>query len=220
MKSRTLSWAVRFVVVLLLALATGALAQTPTPTHLSGLVNDYSPETISGKVVGPWVMHGTWSLDLKGRSGLADFSAAMTMELSDHAMEVAIANGVMTGGVLSTFDNPETRIPHTHHITMKDATVSYNTSVCPAYLAPPATPNPVFMVTGSAYITGNGAPAPFSKNDTVLSMLQVCVSGGTDVPFSNVTLVFGSPASGHFGSQAIHGVVRRPKQSGSDDTDR
>src|ERR1700722_14297666 len=30
MKSRTLSWAVRLVVVLLLALATGALAQAPT----------------------------------------------------------------------------------------------------------------------------------------------------------------------------------------------
>ncbi len=219
MKSKALSWMVSAVAVVVLAVAILARGQTPTPTHLSGLVNDYSPETISGKVVGPWVMHGTWSLDLKGRSGLADFSAAMTMELSDHAMEVAIANGVMTGGVLSTFDNPETRAPHTHHITMKDATVSYNTSACPAYLAPPI-PNPVFMVTGSAYITGNGAPAPFSKNDTVLSMLQVCVSGGTDVPFSNVTLVFGSPASGHFGSQAIHGVVRESKLSDSDDTHR
>ena len=86
MKNKTLWWAVRIVAVLVLAVGTGALAQAPTPTHFSGLINDYSPETISGKVVGPWVMHGTWSLDLKGRSGLADFSAAMTMELSDHAM--------------------------------------------------------------------------------------------------------------------------------------
>ena len=76
------------------------------------------------------------------------------------------------------------------------------------------------MVTGSAYITGNGSPAPFSKNDTVLSMLQVCVNGGTDVPFSNVTLVFGTPASGHFGSQAIHGVVRKSKLSDFDDEHR
>jgi hypothetical protein len=33
-------------------------------------------------------------------------------------------------------------------------------------------------------------------------------------------MVFGAPASGHFGSQAIHGVVRKPKLSGLDDEDR
>ena len=219
MKSKALLWMVSTVAFVVLALAILARGQTPTPTHFSGLVNDFTPETIQGKVVGPWVMHGTWSLDLKGRSGLADFSAAMTMELSDHAMEVAIANGVITGGVPTTFDDPETRIPHTHHITMKDATVSYNTSTCPVYTSPPV-PNAVFMVTGWASITGNGAPAPFSKNDTVLSMLQVCVSGGSDVPFSNVTLVFGSPASGHFGSQAIHGVIRKSKLSDFDEEHR
>ena len=219
MKSRTLSWAVRLVVVLLLALATGALAQAPTPTHFSGLINDFSPETLSGKLVGPWEMHGTWSLDLKGRSGLADFSAAMTMELSDQAVASGVVSKGASGPIVATFDDPETRIPHTHHITMKDATVSYATGMCPAF-APPAATNPGFVVTGMASITGNGGPAPFSNNDTVLSTLQVCVNGGSDVPFSNVTLVFGSPASGHFGTQAIHGVVRRPKQSGPDDTDR
>ena len=67
------------------------------------------------------------------------------------------------------------------------------------------------MVTGPAYITGNGGPAPFSKGDTVLSALQVCVNGGTDVPYSNLSLVFGAPASGHFGMQAVHGVVRETK---------
>lgn len=219
MKNRTLWWAVRIILALVLAVSTGVLAQAPTPTHFSGLINDYSPETISGKVVGPWEMHGTWSLDLKGRSGLADFSAAMTMELSDHAMEVAVANGVVTNGVPTTFDDPSTRIPHTHHITMKDAMVSYATGTCPTYAAPAPT-NPGFMVTGLANITGNGGPAPFSKGDTVLSTLQVCVNGGSDVPFSNVTLVFGSPASGHFGSQAIRGVVRKSKLSDYDDGHR
>jgi hypothetical protein len=213
MKSKALLWMVSAVAVVMLAVGVGALAQAPTPRHLSGLINDYSPETIAGKVVGPWEMHGKWSLDLKGRSGLADFSAEMTMELSDHAMDVAIANGVVTNGVLTTFDDPETRIPHTHHITMKDAMVSDDTSSCPPY-APPVTTNPGFMVTGPAYITGNGSPAPFSKNDTVLSTLQVCVNGGSDVPLSNVTLVFGTPASGHFGAQAIHGVVRLASHDG------
>jgi hypothetical protein len=209
MKSKTLSWAVRVVVVLLLAVATGALAQAPTPTHFSGLVNDYTPATVAGKLVGPYVMHGTWTLDLKGRSGLADFSAAMTMELAEYT----VVNGVVT-----MFDDPAARIAHTHHITMKDAPVSYATGMCPVNA--PATTNPGFMISGPAYITGNGAPAPFSKGDTVLSTLQVCVNGGLDVPFSNVTLVFGAPASGHFGAQAIHGVVHRPKQSGPDDRDR
>jgi hypothetical protein len=51
-------------------------------------------------------------------------------------------------------------------------------------------------------------------------MLQVCVNGGSDVPFSNVTLVFGAPASGHFGAQAIHGVVRKSKLSDFDDEHR
>ena len=213
MKSKSLWRMVSAVAVVVLAGGVGTLAQAPTPMHFSGLINDYSPETIAGKVVGPWEMHGKWSLDLKGRSGLADFSADMTMELSDHAMDVAIANGVVTNGVLTTFDDPETRIPHTHHISMKDAMVSANTTntgTCPLY-APPVTTNPGFTVTGPARITGNGSAAPFSKNDTVLSMLQVCVNGGGDVPFSNVTLVFGAPASGHFGVQAIHGVVRKAK---------
>jgi hypothetical protein len=200
MKSRALWWMVSAVAAVVLALSIGVLAEGPTPLHFRGLINDYTPGTVAGKLVGPYVMHGTWSLDLKDRSNLADFSAAMSMELAEYT----VVNGVVT-----QFDDPESRIPHTHHITMRDATVSTATGTCPTYPAPTNTTNPGFMVTGPAYITGNGGPAPFSKDDTVLSTLQVCVNGGTDVPFSNVTLVFGAPASGHFGTQAIHGVVRK-----------
>ena len=220
MNSKELRWMVSVVAVVILAVGICARAQAPTPTHFSGLINDYSPETILGKVVGPWEMHGKWSLDLKGRSGLADFSAEMTMELSDHAMEVAIADAIAAGTVPPSFDDPETRTPHTHHITMKDAKVSVPApGVCPPY-ATPNTTTPGIMVTGSAYITGNGGPAPFSKNDTVLSTLQVCVNGGTDVPYSNVSLVFGAPASGHFGMSAIHGVVRKAQLFDFDDEHR
>ncbi len=208
MNSKALRWTVSVVAVVILAVAICTRAQAPTPTHFSGLINDYSPETINKKVVGPWEMHGKWSLDLKGRSGLADFSAEMTMELSDHAMEVALANAIAAGTTPPSFDDPEDPNPHTHHITMKDAKVSVPAAgVCPAYAAPNTTTAGI-MVTGPAYITGNGGPAPFSMNDTVLSTLQVCVNGGTDVPYSNVSLVFGAPATGHFGTQAIHGVVR------------
>ncbi len=118
--------------------------------------------------------------------------------------------GTVTNGVATSYDDPSTRTPHTHHITMKDAKVSYDTGTCPVY-APPATTTTGFMVSGPAEVTGNGGPAPFSKGDTVLSNLQICVNGGTDVPFSNITLVFSAPASGHFGAQAIRGVIRKPR---------
>jgi hypothetical protein len=40
MKSRTLWWRVSAVAVVMLAVGIGTLAQIPTPTHLSGLIND------------------------------------------------------------------------------------------------------------------------------------------------------------------------------------
>src|SRR5271168_3185868 len=120
MNSKALRWTVSAVAVVILALGISVRAQAPTPFHFSGLINDYSPENIMGNTVGPWEMHGKWSLDLKGRSGLGDFSAEMTMELSDHAVD----SGVVTNGIVATFADPETRIPHTHHITMKDAAIS------------------------------------------------------------------------------------------------
>jgi hypothetical protein len=211
MKNKATWWMASVVAVVVLAVGIRALAQTPTPTHFSGSISDHTPATIQGKLVGPWVMNGTWTLDLKGNSGLADFSASMTMESSDYAV---------VKGVVKDPDSPDpqVRIAHTHHITMKDAAVSFATGMCPSYFPPgPATTNPGFMISGPAKITGNGSPAPFSKNDTVLSMLTVCVNGGSDVPYSNVTLVFSTPASGHFGTQAIHGVVRESRSSESDE---
>jgi hypothetical protein len=202
MKSKTLWWAVRVVAVLVLGVGTSALAQVPSHEHLSGLINDYtSAHDTKGNLTGPWEMHGKWSLEVKGRLGLADFSAALTMEHSDYA----ISQGIVSA------DDPVTRSAHTHHITMKNATLSYNTSACPA--EPPGNPATTgrFVVYGYADITGNGSPAPFSKGGTVLSPLQVCITGGTEVEFSNVTLVLGAPATGHFGVQPIHGIVRRPK---------
>ena len=73
MNSKTLRWTVSVVAVVVLALGICARAQAPTPTHFSGLINDYSPENILGKTVGPWEMHGKWSLDLKGRFRLGRF---------------------------------------------------------------------------------------------------------------------------------------------------
>ncbi len=173
-----------------LAMSTGAWAQDPLPSgHLSGLINDYTP--VSG-VSGPWEMRGAWSLRLDGESGTADFSATLNMTHSDYWV-------VLNPG--SADDNTSTgRHPHTHHITMTHAT------------ATPLTTGG-FEVSGSVYVTGDGSPAPFmSKCSSVTPCtLTVDVTGGTIVQLSNIAMTFGGPPTGHFGTQAIHGVVRKPK---------
>lgn len=194
--SKRILWPIGLALALTSMAAMGARAQTPQPLpqRLSGLLNDYTPSNV--KPMGPYEMRGTWSLQITNEGRNAVFSAVWNMELSDH--------GILEG--LASVDDPGTRAPHTHHITMT-GDVSRDTSSCPANS--PATTNPGFMVKGMAHVVANGAPAPFSKNETVLSPLQVCISGGSEVSLSNVTLVFGAPASSHFGPQAIHGVVRK-----------
>ena len=165
-------------------------AQDLRQVHFKGVINDYSPSNVSG---GPWEIRGTWSLDVE-RTGTARFSADLTMETSDYGI---------TGTSQVDPTNPSTRSPHTHHISMTNATVSYDTTVCPAN-SPPTT-GPGVVVTSTATTTGNGGPAPFEAKGA--STLQVCLTGGSLVDFSNLTLVYNGPATGHFGPQAIHGVV-------------
>jgi len=167
-----------------------AHAQDLRPVHFSGLISDYTPSTSPG---GPYEMRGEWSLDVHG--GTADFSADLNMETSDYGI---------SGATQVDPTNPATRTPHTHHISITNATVSYNTSTCPANS--PATTVSGLVVTGTAPTTANGGPAPFDPNNT--STLQVCIMGGASTSFSNLTLVYSGPATGHFGTQPIHGVVR------------
>jgi hypothetical protein len=167
-----------------------ALAQDLRIVHFKGVVNDYSPSTVSG---GPWEIRGVWSVDVE-RSGTANFSADLTMETSDYGI---------TGATQVDPTNPATRSPHTHHVSMTNATVTYDTSVCPVN-NPPTTGAGV-VITSTATTTGNGGPAPFEAKGA--STLQVCITGGTQVSFSNMSLVYTGPATGHFGPQAIHGVV-------------
>jgi hypothetical protein len=210
MNCKAFTWTLRFIAVLVFAVSNGAQAQAPSPEHLSGIINDYTPAT---GVSGPWELHGTWSLKLKGESGKADFSAILTMEHDDYWV---LANPT-TAPATPTVDNPGARSPHTHRIIMTDALVSYDPSVCPA--DSPAT-TVRFVVTGPADIAANGTAAPFQTKGgvTTLSTLQVCISGGTEVSFSNVTLTFASksPATTHFGSLPIHGVIRKTHEHDSD----
>ncbi len=198
MKSKTLASVVRVLSLLLFVSATSALAQAPKPVHFSGLFNDYVPlsATISGS---PYEMHGQWSLDVHPEWGTADFAADMTMS----------GFGKTAAGAV---DPTQPLVnPHTHHIKLTNIKITWDLIGCPTYLAP--VPTMGFQFTGTvSLLTGNGQIAPFETNPPS-STLQVCVSGGNDVQFSqpnsNITLVFGGPAAAkHFGPQAIHGVVR------------
>lgn len=200
------------VVPAALAIATGAATQAfaggppPLPAHFSGVFNDYTPPapTVSG---GPYEMHGKWSLSLNERGGAA-FAAEMTMQTADFA---------------NTDPNhdPSKLGPHTHHITVSDGVVHDDPTdpvnwkaSCPTFKPPVAGG---FVVTGTAYVTGNGGNPPFGNPSAV----TICVLGGAPNPsisttqaivqFSNFTLTFatGSLASSHFGTQAINGVVSR-----------
>lgn len=206
MNNRRILWAIGMAAVLVFLVflaSSGGRAQTPLPQHFSGLINDYTPEL---GVSGPWELRGTWSLSLTQFDGKADFSAVLNMEHSDLWVELnpMDANGNMT------INTPADRVPHTHHITLTGAKITLNPTDCPLPASAPI-PIPRIEVAGTAAIAANGGPFP--PTGAVSSQLQVCIDGGTDVatvvPYSNITLVFGAPASGHFGAQAIHGVVRK-----------
>jgi hypothetical protein len=194
MKGRLLFWAICVTGVLAFAAGIGALAQGPIPAQFSGVIHDYSP--VAGAAgASSWEVRGPWSLKLNEETGTATFSAALTMELSVVGQSAPNVEAVVLA-------------QHTHHITMKNATVTYNPTNCPAAAAttPPYTAQ--IEINGTASVYANGSVAPFGQ----YSQLQVCIAGGKaepDVPFSNVTLVFQTPAANHFGPQPIHGVVHR-----------
>jgi hypothetical protein len=199
MKSKTPTSAARVLSLLLLVSGTCALAQGRPQVHFSGLINDYSP--LSATVKGsPWEMHGQWTIDLHPQWASADFAADMTMS----------GYGRTAAGVVDPLQ-PLVN-PHTHHIRLTNVRITWDMTGCPAYL-PPATLTG-FQLNGTvSLLTGNGSIAPF-ESDPPVSTLQVCVTGGNDIkyslPNSNITMVFGGPATTHFGPQALHGVVRNP----------
>jgi hypothetical protein len=207
MNTRLFWWAVRIMVGVVLAVGMGASAQDPPPpppAHFSGLINDYTPQTdlkTGTALGGPWELRGQWSLDLLGDSGKANFSAALNMTHDDYWVT---ENGAVND------DSSTGRNPHTHHIVMKNATVSAITNG--------------FEVSGTiTLISGNGngypKPLPFDCS-TAVCTLTVDITGGTLVKYSNMTMTFGGPPTGHFGSQAIHGFVRFPKRGEWGDRDQ
>jgi hypothetical protein len=84
-------------------------------------------------------------------------------------------------------ENPS-RQSHTHHVAMTDGQV---TPIAGGY-----------RISGTAAITSNGVLAGFTG-----SPLEIEITGGTALNFSNVKVTFGGSAVGHFGDQPIDGVV-------------
>ena len=196
MESKSLASAVRVFSFVVLVSTTCALAQDRKPVHLTGLFNDYVPllTTVKGS---PYEMHGQWSMDVHPESGTVDFSADMTM---------SSFGKTATGAVDPT--QPLVN-PHTHHIRLTNAKITWDMTGCPAWGTPTLMG---FQFTKTvSLLTGNGSNGAFETTPPS-SVLQVCVTGGLDVPFSvpdsNITLVFTGPATGHFGPQAIQGVRR------------
>jgi len=194
MKRKTLPSAVRVLSVLLLASGTYAMADDHGPVRFSGLLDDYTATPVSG---GPYEMHGRWSMLLHRERGTADFFADMNMS----------SWGTTTSGGVTVEDPTQAGVnPHTHHIRLTDILISTETSTCPVYKTATMMR---FQITGTlSLMTGNGSVLK-GETEPPTSMLQVCVSGGTEVEYSNITLMFGAPANGHFGMGAVHGVVRK-----------
>ena len=175
------------------------------PAHLSGLVNDFTPSSANGVAIkgGPWEMHGKWTVEVNEFRQTATFAAEMSMETGDFVN----ASPAFDPGMLSA---------HTHHISMTDAKIVRGAAGCPSSLSPAPLTTTGFQIQGMAHVTGNGQPAPFevpagvtdpSASQLIASPLTVCITGGTRVEYSNITLQFGAPAATHFGPQAVHGVV-------------
>ena len=197
MRSKAYGWLV--IAVLALAANISAVAQNSVQDRFDrfggvinfrGQINAYSPQTAPTGTAGPYEIRGPWSLKLIRERGSdrIEFSAAVNMELSD-------------GWVLTTNRNssapfdPNARNAHTHHITMTEGNVT-------------TLPNGGFQICGTGTVTLNGGATPFAQQ----SPLTITITGGTDVEFSNITLVFGSPASGHFGGEPLPGVVRSVRE--------
>ena len=183
MKSKVLGFA---SLVLMLAANIGALAQNSKfeglgdKVEFKGQINAYSPQT---GMAGPYEIRGPWSLKLNRNTGKADFSAAVNMGLSDGWVLTVNKDSA------APFD-PKARNAHTHHITMCGEVTEL--------------PGGALQIMGTATVTLNGGPTPFAQQ----SPLTVVITGGADIPFSNITLLFGTPAAGHFGSEVLPGVVR------------
>jgi hypothetical protein len=72
------------LLLMMLVAPAGAFYDAPSPTKLTGVINDFSPPTTNP--AGPYVVNGHWSLQFQP-SGAANFLASLTMVRSDNLDE-------------------------------------------------------------------------------------------------------------------------------------
>ena len=109
---------------------------------------------------------------------------------SGRAEFFASLNMVRSDLWVTTGGDPTNRMPHTHHVGLVDGTV---------------TPLPNgWRIEGHAVITGNGS---VSSTSPLSSTIFVEITGGNTVAASNIRITFTAPATGHFGTQPLDGVV-------------
>lgn len=175
------SFAMSFVAVMALAIGAHVFAEenaTRAPLrHVSGTFNDYV-WVEAGAGAGAWHVTGEWTARMNGESGKGEFTGSLLGVRSDL-------------WVLQTFAdpaNPALRMPHTHHVALRNANVS-------------AIPNGV-RLEGTAIITANGSVAPYSS-----STVRVDITGGSLIRYSNLKLTFFGAAVEHFGPQPYDGLV-------------
>lgn len=151
------------VLALLAQSGRGLSAQTVDPDgwKFQGTINDY---TDPASPVGAWHITGSWSVHIKGASGKADVTANIAM--------IRPGTGVS---------------PHTHHVLLKNATV---TTTATGWIMEG---EPTITLNGGAVLAG--------------STVTVEVSGGAAVLPSNVKFTFQGDAAGHFTSASIDGIV-------------
>ena len=154
-----------------------ALSQDGGQTRASGTFNDYVWVEV-GAGAGAWHVTGPWSAKVNTANGRGEFVASLLGVRSDLWVQQTKADP----------QNPALRSPHTHHIGIVDATVT---------LLPDGV-----RLTGAAVITTNGNVAPYSG-----SPIQVDITGGSFVRFSNIRLTFLGVSIEHFGPQPYEGVV-------------
>lgn len=180
MKTRSIWW-IGQAAVLVAAVSISAVGKPQTENGFSGTIDDFTPA--ASAPAGPWHVGGDWTLRLNGQSGTADFNANFTMVRSDYWVLIQSSPGV-------TANDPSTRSPHTHHVSLTDGDVT-----------------PIaggFEVKGTATLTASGGVPPFGSDVPI----TIDIIGGTIDTYSNIKISFGGMAAMHFGPQPIEGVVK------------
>lgn len=169
--------------ILALELSVSAPAESPSPAQnsLRGTIDDFT--RANSNPAGPWEVAGEWSLKLKGDSRKADFNANLTMVRSDYWVLIQSSPG-------TTVNDPSTRSPHMHHVTLTDGDVAQITNG--------------IEITGTATLTASGGVPPFGSSVPITIDI---ISGSIDT-YSNIKISFGGMTATHFGPQPIEGVAR------------